>query len=97
MMKISKYYDAMSIATNYFTTREWSFKGDNVIDMMKEVKNLEDGDIIKLDLQDMDWDKYLATCVIGMKKFILKEDAKSVDAARQRLSIYVQKCLRIEN
>ena len=89
MMKISKYYDTMSIVTNYFSTRQWSFKKDNVINMMKEVKTLEDSDIVQLDLQDMDWDKYIAICVIGIKKFIFKEDPKSLDAALRRLSMYV--------
>lgn len=89
MMKISKYYDTMSRVTNYFSIRQWSFKRDNVIDMMKEVKTLEDSDIVELDLQDMDWDKYIALCVIGIKKFIFKEDLKSLDAARRRLSMYV--------
>nr|AXY94555.1 fatty acyl-CoA reductase 1 [synthetic construct] len=88
MMKISKYYDTMSIVTNYFSTRQWSFKKDNVINMMKEVKTLEDSDIVRLDLQDMDWDKYIAICVIGIKKFIFKEDPKSLDAALRRLSIF---------
>ncbi|XP_033204449.1 putative fatty acyl-CoA reductase CG5065 [Bombus vancouverensis nearcticus] len=88
MMKISKYYDTMSTVTNYFSIRQWSFKRDNVIDMMKEVKTLEDSDIVELDLQDMDWDKYIAICVIGIKKFIFKEDPKSLDAARRRLSIF---------
>jgi alcohol-forming fatty acyl-CoA reductase len=89
MMKISKHYDTMSTVTNYFSIRQWSFKRDNVIDMMKEVKTLEDSDIVELDLQDMDWDKYIALCVIGIKKFIFKEDPKSLDAARRRLSMCV--------
>jgi hypothetical protein len=59
------------------------------MDMMKEVKTLKDSDIVDLDLQDMDWDKYIALCVIGIKKFIFKEDLKSLDAARRRLSMYV--------
>jgi hypothetical protein len=59
------------------------------MDMMKEVKTLKDSDIVDLDLQDMDWDKYIALCVIGIKKFIFKEDLKFLDAARRRLSMYV--------
>jgi alcohol-forming fatty acyl-CoA reductase len=88
-MKISKYYYTMSTVTNYFSIRQWSFKTDNIMDMMKEVKTLKDSDIVDLDLQDMDWDKYIALCVIGIKKFIFKEDLKSLDAARRRLSMYV--------
>ncbi|XP_060823548.1 putative fatty acyl-CoA reductase CG5065 [Bombus pascuorum] len=88
MMKFSKYYDTMSTVTHYFSIRQWSFKTDNVMDMMKEVKTLKDSDIVELDLQDMDWDKYIRLCIIGIKKFIFKEDLKSLDAARRRLSIF---------
>ncbi|XP_043595366.1 putative fatty acyl-CoA reductase CG5065 isoform X2 [Bombus pyrosoma] len=86
MMKIVKYCYQLVTVTAYFTMHEWTFQRDNITDMVKKVKMLKDGNVVKLDLQDMNWEKYIATYMMGIKKFILKEDLESMDAARQRLS-----------
>lgn len=88
-MKIIKYFNQLVAATQYFSTHEWTFHRDNITDMMKKVKTLKDNDIVKLDLRDMDWKKYAANYMMGIKKFILKEDCKPVKVVRQRLSLYV--------
>ncbi|XP_043604661.1 fatty acyl-CoA reductase 1-like [Bombus pyrosoma] len=80
-MNMSKYYNKLVIATSYFNSNEWSFKRDNITDMINKVNTLEDGNIVKLDLQDMVWRKYVANYLAGIKKFILKEDPKSINAA----------------
>ena len=59
---------------------------------MTKVKTLEDGNIVKLDLQDMDWKKYITNYQVGIDKFILKENPESMNTAR-RLSLYVSKYL----
>ncbi|XP_033317535.1 putative fatty acyl-CoA reductase CG5065 [Bombus bifarius] len=45
---------------------------------------LNDSDMVKLDLRDMDWEKYVAIYLMGIRKFIRKQDIKST--ARRRLS-----------
>ncbi|XP_071876806.1 putative fatty acyl-CoA reductase CG5065 isoform X1 [Bombus fervidus] len=67
-----------------FTTREWTFHRDYCSDLARKVKMLNDSDIVKLDLRDMNWEKYVAIYLMGIKKFILKEDFISI--AQQRLS-----------
>ena len=73
-MKIIELDEKSYISSNY---REWIFHQDNVTDMIKKVEILEDRDIVKLDLWDMDWKKYMITYMTGIEKFILKEDSKS--------------------
>lgn len=80
-MNMNKYYNKLVVATSYFNSNEWSFKRDNIADMINKVNTLEDGNIVKLDLQDMVWRKYIANYLAGIKKFILKEDPKSINAA----------------
>ncbi|KAK9306399.1 hypothetical protein QLX08_002915 [Tetragonisca angustula] len=87
MMKIIKYFNRLVAATAYFSTHEWTFHRNNITDMIKKVKTLKDNDIVKLDLRDMDWKKYAANYMMGIKKFILKEDCKSMKVVRQRLSL----------
>ncbi|XP_033180149.1 fatty acyl-CoA reductase wat-like [Bombus impatiens] len=87
-MNMSKFYNKLVTATGYFNSNEWSFKRDNIADMINKVKTFEDGNLVKLDLQDMDWKKYLANYLAGIKIFVLKEDSQSINTAAQRLSIF---------
>ena len=87
-MKIDKHRNELFRALEYFDTREWSFHRHNITEMMTKVKTLEDGNVVKLYLQDMDWKKFITNYQVGMKKFILKENSESMNAAR-RLSLYV--------
>ncbi|KAK9295205.1 hypothetical protein QLX08_010398 [Tetragonisca angustula] len=97
MMKINNYRNQLLIALEYFDTRQWTFHRYNMTEMMTKVKMLEDGNVVKLDLQDMDWKKYITNYQMGMKKFILKENFESVNAARRLSVLYwyiiLLKCL----
>ena len=92
MMKIYKYRNQLLATLEYFNTQEWTFNRYNITEMMRKVETLENGNIVKLDLQGMDWKKYVTNYQVGMKKFILKENSKSMNATR-RLSLYVSKYL----
>ncbi|XP_043522128.1 putative fatty acyl-CoA reductase CG5065 isoform X2 [Frieseomelitta varia] len=91
IMKTSKFFNQVVRSVKFFGQHEWTFHQDNVTDMIQKVKLLKDRDIVKLDLWDMDWKKYMTTYVMGIEKFILKEDSKSIDAAQKRLLLYIVK------
>ncbi|XP_043603663.1 fatty acyl-CoA reductase 1-like [Bombus pyrosoma] len=84
MMKLLKNGNKLFTSLQYFILHEWTFQRDNCCDLARKVKMLNDSDMVKLDLRDMNWEKYVAFYQIGIKKFILKEDFNSI--ARQRLS-----------
>nr|XP_033204496.1 putative fatty acyl-CoA reductase CG5065 [Bombus vancouverensis nearcticus] len=84
MMKLLLNGNKLFTMIAYFVMHEWTFQRDNCSDLVRKVKMLNDGDMVKLDLRDMDWGKYVAIYLMGIRKFILKQEFKS--AARQRLS-----------
>ncbi|XP_050493518.1 fatty acyl-CoA reductase 1-like isoform X9 [Bombus huntii] len=84
MMKLLKNGHKLYTSVTYFTTHEWTFQRDNCSDLARKVNMLNDSDMVKLDLRDMDWEKYVAIYLMGIRKFILKQEFKST--ARQRLS-----------
>ncbi|XP_071876915.1 fatty acyl-CoA reductase 1-like [Bombus fervidus] len=84
MMKLLKNGNKLFTLLSYFLTNEWTFQRDNCSDLARKVKMLHDSDMVKLDLEDMDWEKYVAIYLIGIRKFILKQELQST--ARQRLS-----------
>ncbi|XP_060831017.1 fatty acyl-CoA reductase 1-like isoform X3 [Bombus pascuorum] len=84
LMKLLKNGNKLFTSLQYFILHEWTFQRDNCSDLARKVKMLNDSDKVKLDLEDMNWNKYVAIYLMGIKKFILKEDFNSL--ARQRLS-----------
>ena len=83
MTKVLKSGNKLFVSVTHFTTNEWTFQRDNCSDLARNVKMLSDSNMVKLDFRDMDWEKYVAIYMLGIKKFILKEELTST--ARQRL------------
>lgn len=81
-MKTSKFFNHM-LTVKFFGQHECTFHQDNVTYMIKKGKLLKERDIVKLDLWDMDWKKYMITYMAGIEKFISREDSKSVKAAQK--------------
>ncbi|XP_048269751.1 fatty acyl-CoA reductase 1-like [Bombus terrestris] len=84
MMKCLKSSYKLFTSVTYFTTNEWTFQRENCSDLARKVKMLNDSDMVKLDLGDMNWEKYIAIYLMGIRKFILKQEFQPT--ARQRLS-----------
>ncbi|XP_048269873.1 putative fatty acyl-CoA reductase CG5065 isoform X2 [Bombus terrestris] len=84
MMKFLKSSYKLFTSVTYFTTNEWTFQRENCSDLARKVKMLNDSDMVKLDLGDMNWEKYIAIYLMGIRKFILKQEFQPT--ARQRLS-----------
>nr|AXY94562.1 fatty acyl-CoA reductase 2 [synthetic construct] len=84
MMKLLKFGYKLSTSVSHFTMNEWTFQRDNCSDLASKVKMLHDSDMVKLDLRDMKWEKYIVIYLMGIRKFILKQEFQPT--ARQRLS-----------
>ena len=83
-MKLFKSGNKLISSLAFFTKRDWTFQRDNCSDLASKVKMLHDSDMVKLDLRDMNWEKYVAIYLMGVRKFILKQEFQPT--ARQRLS-----------
>ncbi|KOX75132.1 Fatty acyl-CoA reductase 1 [Melipona quadrifasciata] len=91
MMKINKYFNYLFTTLKHFTTHKWTFRKDNVYKMKEDINVLKDSNKLKLDLQNIDWRKYITNYHMGGVKFILKEKSDPVNAAR-RLSLISFTC-----
>ncbi|GIY97827.1 putative fatty acyl-CoA reductase CG5065 [Caerostris extrusa] len=69
----------------YFTTREWKFKCNNLIEL-REMQNSTDRKVFDFDIRAVEWSPYLESYVKGVRKFLLKEDDSSLPAARRRIA-----------
>ncbi|XP_068986784.1 putative fatty acyl-CoA reductase CG5065 isoform X2 [Bombus flavifrons] len=84
VMKLLRIGNKLVASVAFFTTHEWTFQRDNCSDLARKVKMLKDSDMVKLDLRDMNWEKYVEVYLMGIKKFILKQEFQPT--ARQRLA-----------
>lgn len=68
----------------YFTKREWTFQPNNYSLLLSEIKG-RDLQEFSFDVRRIDWSDYFKDFVIGIKKYLLKEDPSDLRAAKRRL------------
>ncbi|KAF8797045.1 Fatty acyl-CoA reductase 1 like protein [Argiope bruennichi] len=69
----------------YFTTCEWKFKCNNLIEL-RDMQNSVDRKVFDFDIRQVAWTPYLESYVKGVRKFLLQEDDSTLPAARRRLA-----------
>lgn len=78
--KINKFSDVLA----YFTTRNWTFKNDNVQNLWLSLSP-QDKMIFPFDMSSLDWDKFFYNYVRGIREYVLKDDMSSVEYAKTKL------------
>ncbi|XP_058793396.1 fatty acyl-CoA reductase wat-like [Phymastichus coffea] len=77
--KIMKFMDVL----NYFTTKEWQFKNDNVNALADKLHN-KDRSLFYMDMRDVDWDLYFQSYIKGIRTYLMKEPLDNLHAAKIR-------------
>uniref|UniRef100_A0A146M6I1 Fatty acyl-CoA reductase n=2 Tax=Lygus hesperus TaxID=30085 RepID=A0A146M6I1_LYGHE len=70
----------------YFTTREWKFKNDQLLKMRSKM-DPADRKIFNIEFESVSMIPYLTNCILGARHFILKEDPKSLPRSRVLLKV----------
>nr|XP_014293989.1 putative fatty acyl-CoA reductase CG5065 isoform X1 [Halyomorpha halys] len=68
----------------FFTVRNFRFKNDNMMTLWKSMLK-EDKNIFNFELTSINWASYIEIYVLGIRKYILKEDPKTIPIARQKI------------
>ncbi|XP_076687159.1 putative fatty acyl-CoA reductase CG5065 [Andrena cerasifolii] len=87
MMKIVKRFERAVHTGSFFSTHEWKFDRGNMDDLSKKVKGLNDSSRFNIDMHGFDWDTYVRSYTLGIRKYILKETTETISKARNRLLI----------
>ena len=69
----------------FFAMHEWHFDTTNVKELIKEVNAADDGELFNIDIRTMNWDDYLKNYMLGIRKFILKDDLRTLSDARKKV------------
>uniref|UniRef100_A0A0K0DP35 Fatty acyl-CoA reductase n=1 Tax=Angiostrongylus cantonensis TaxID=6313 RepID=A0A0K0DP35_ANGCA len=70
---------------HYFTTHGWTFHSKN-LPKLWEALSVEDQQLFNFDVRQVDWDSYLFDYIMGIKRYILKDDLDNLRAARANLA-----------
>lgn len=75
-----------NFAVKLFVTRDWEFSNENVKTVWDKMSDA-DKRIFSIDIQNIDMDEYSKNFMMGMKKYILREevDEKSIEECRRKL------------
>uniref|UniRef100_A0A8D8Q326 Fatty acyl-CoA reductase n=1 Tax=Cacopsylla melanoneura TaxID=428564 RepID=A0A8D8Q326_9HEMI len=84
MVRIQNKLDKAAKCLEYFSTQEWRFLDENVRELNASL-SVEDRRVFSFDVTEIDWPKYIANYVLGIRSFIFKEQASSLPQARKRL------------
>ncbi|EZA60709.1 hypothetical protein DMN91_002292 [Ooceraea biroi] len=69
----------------YFSTRQWNFRDDNVRRLWEQLSP-EDRETFLFDVRQIDWPSYLENYILGIRHFILKESPDTLPAARSHIT-----------
>jgi fatty acyl-CoA reductase len=84
MVKIMGKLQRAIQALEYFTTRQWHFKCNNVLMLCDELQG-QDKENFAFDIRKLHWPTYWEDYVLGTRKFILKEEHNTLPQARKQL------------
>lgn len=78
----------------YFTARGWHFQSQMILNLLSDLSP-KDKQTFDIDVTHINWHEYLEAYIIGVKKYILKEQMCNVTKARRQLQTkkFVTLCL----
>ncbi|XP_014476194.1 PREDICTED: putative fatty acyl-CoA reductase CG5065 isoform X2 [Dinoponera quadriceps] len=86
MMKIVKRFERAAQTGEFFATNEWKFYSNNMTELLKFVTASGNCEDFNLDFRNLDWDTYMRLYMLGIRKYILRDDLDTLSKARNRLS-----------
>ncbi|XP_050452817.1 putative fatty acyl-CoA reductase CG5065 isoform X1 [Cataglyphis hispanica] len=85
MMKITKRFERAAKTGEFFAVNEWKFCADNMTKLVKFVRASGHCNDFNVDIRNLDWDAYLHQYMLGIRKYILKDNPDTLNNARSRL------------
>ncbi|XP_049639782.1 fatty acyl-CoA reductase 2-like [Suncus etruscus] len=68
----------------YFLNQSWEFSMNNTEMLMAEL-GPEDQQVFNFDVRQLNWQEYFKNYIVGVKKYVLKEDMSGIPKAKEHL------------
>lgn len=96
MIRVQDKLKKAATCLEYFTTKEWCFDDRNVRALHTTLSKF-DQEEFNFDVSKINWEEYVEDYVLGIRRFIFKEDAATIPNARKQISrlYWVYRCLQV--
>lgn len=64
---------------------EWNFDTKKFQQLTQTTKQAKDGNDFNSDMSKMNWDSYVETYMLGIRKYVLKDELDSLPSARRKV------------
>ncbi|XP_032525647.2 putative fatty acyl-CoA reductase CG5065 [Danaus plexippus] len=81
MVRVQNKLEKASACLEYFTTRQWAFADNNVQALCRSLSP-EDRDTFDFDVTNINWDGYIESYVLGIRRFLFKESPHTLPKSR---------------
>ncbi|KAJ8965743.1 hypothetical protein NQ314_003921 [Rhamnusium bicolor] len=85
MLRIQDKLSKAATCLEYFTLQEWHFDDENVRTLVTTLSEVDKKEFC-FDVAKIDWEDYIENYILGIRRFIFKEDLASLPKARQQVS-----------
>ncbi len=68
----------------FYTMRQWHFVSRNPLQLSNKM-SAEDRSTFNFDVRQIDWESYMESYVIGVRKYLLKDDSNTLTFARTNM------------
>uniref|UniRef100_A0A1B6EM21 Fatty acyl-CoA reductase n=2 Tax=Cuerna arida TaxID=1464854 RepID=A0A1B6EM21_9HEMI len=84
MLRIQDKVQKAVTCLEFFTTHEWQFMNDNMTQLLADM-HPDDRDEFDFNVSALNWESYIESYVLGTRKYIIKDDMKTMDSAKKHL------------
>ena len=84
MVRVQKKIEVGLEVLQYFTTHVWRFKNEKFL-KVRDSMCLEDKKEFSIDFKSVDDYSYIKSCLMGARKYILKEPCENLPRARTKI------------
>uniref|UniRef100_A0AAG5DYU2 Fatty acyl-CoA reductase n=1 Tax=Anopheles atroparvus TaxID=41427 RepID=A0AAG5DYU2_ANOAO len=85
MAKIAKRFQKAADTGEYFAMHEWTFRNDNLLGLGNRVRRDRAGSDFRCDVGGLDWAAYIENYMLGIRRFVLKDELDSMGQARVKI------------
>lgn len=85
MVKVQNKLSKAADCLEYFTTHQWEFDDENVRKLSTTLNEYDKKEFC-FDVAKIDWEVYLEDYILGIRRFIFKEETSSIPKARRQIS-----------
>lgn len=64
---------------------EYNFENTNTCELIADVKASKDATLFNVDIRQLNWDDYIKQYILGIRKYVLKDDDRTLAAARTKV------------